>query len=87
MLGRISFIILTLAILVLVISAGSQSVDSQETRSSPKASSSQTSSSSQTTSSFNGYDLADKTGNIRSRPLPVSRNLCSDRFQPLTRPQ
>jgi hypothetical protein len=64
MMGRIVFIILTPAILVLVISAGSQSVDSQETRSSPKASISQT------TSSFNGYDLVDKTGNIR-KPADV----------------
>ena len=41
---------------------------------------------SQSTKEFNGYDLVDKTGNIRkpadvSRPLPVSRNLYSHRFQ------
>src|SRR5512146_1271838 len=56
MIGRISSIGLTLAIPVLVISAGFQSVGSQTARSS------------QTTSSFNGYDLVDKTGNIRKPP-------------------
>jgi hypothetical protein len=53
-----SYIILTLAILVLVISAGFQSVGSQATRSS------------QTTSTFNGFDLVDNSGNIR-KPADV----------------
>ena len=47
---RISFVILTVAVL-----AGWQLVSSQKPSSSQKT----------TTSSFNGYDLVDKTGNIR----------------------
>ena len=54
MIGRILLLILTL-----VFSIGYQS------RSSQKASSSQTTSSSKTSRSFGGYELVDKTGNIR----------------------
>lgn len=58
MIGRISFVLLTF-----IMSAGL--VSCQKSKSSQNTSSSQTTPSAQTTSSFNGYDLVDKTGNIR----------------------
>ena len=72
MIGRISFVTLLLVILTIIISAGYQLVrpqttgNSQESSSPPKTRS-QATHSSQATSSFNGYDLVDKTGNI-SKP-------------------